>query len=140
MSVLRLGRLVHLKSWLFLSNSVTVWGACLCSLNVLLYCYLVWIFSCQVMWVWIDRSACVAVFTLWSLPLPVQSLLWHGYACSTLSPTSEQEVHKTFFFFLIFMFTAICNVCLDIRRVFLLRVRLFFFYILCSPDHFFTLK
>lgn len=82
-------------------------------------------------------SVCLVVF-LFSLSLPVHSLLWHGCACSMLSSLLGLGLCEGFFVWfcfvsLIFVFTPICNVSLDIKRVFFINVNLLF-SIYCVPQ------
>lgn len=77
---------------------------------------------------WADSCARVAMSILWSPhSLPVQ-LLWRRNACCTLSIRQERC-----FFFLIFTFTTLCNVCLGTKS-FPYKCTFVLFCILCCPD------
>lgn len=84
------------------------------------------ILYCQVTWglreVCVYGSVCLVIF----LPLCLSSLCFDVDVRVAHCPCFQNSRAIRLLFFLIFTFTAICNVCLDIKRVFLVNVHLFF--------------
>lgn len=80
------------------------------------------------------------VYLVVFLPLCLSSLCFdmdvHVARCPRFQ---DRKAIRLLLLFLIFMFTAICNVCLDIKRVFLVNVHLFF-STYCFPQAISSLK